>query len=371
MARPLEILGKMLELESRDYAYRDRAVAGGLARYGDTWRREARQAFGESAEGWIEGVVGRLEAYSSGDPANRREILAALQQMLRAGPAASEGTDAPQAPVDAPEASAAPPSRVERTTEPVPDRTDGPRDAARQSHESGQRQSVQSSPKGGVAADTVRPVTRAAQSASDRDGRGLDAPVDVMSGIGQKRAELLSRLGVVSIGDYIRYYPRRYEDYSKLRTIDRLEYGERVSLLATVWEAGGRRTHSGTYVYRAILSDATGTIEVSWFNQRYLEGRLRPGMQLLVSGKVDEYLGRLTMNSPEWEIVGRTEVTSARIQPIYPLTEGSDAALDAQCDAPGGCGVGGPDSGPTSRRSADTTQSDLVGPGPMGHPSTG
>ncbi len=322
MARPLEILGKMLELEARDYAYRDRAVAGGLARYGDTWRREARQAFGESAEAWIESVVGRLEAYSSGDPANRQEILATLRQMLRTGPAGVEGMRAQQVSSDAPGVSAPPVPHPEMMSEQAPDRADGPRNAGEPSHEPGVRQPAQSASGREVTSDSVRPATRAAPGASDRDGRGLDAPVDVMSGIGQKRTELLSRLGVVSIGDFISYYPRRYEDYSELRTIDRLEYGERVSLLATVWEAGGRRTHTGTYVYRAILSDVTGTIEVSWFNQRFLEGRLRPGMQLLVSGKVDEYLGRLTMNSPEWEIVGRTEVTSARIQPIYSLTEG-------------------------------------------------
>ncbi len=45
-------------------------------------------------------------------------------------------------------------------------------------------------------------------------------------------------------------------------------------------------------------------------------------MHLLIRGKVDAYLGRLTMNSPEWEIVGRTDVASARIQPVYPLSEG-------------------------------------------------
>jgi ATP-dependent DNA helicase RecG len=51
------------------------------------------------------------------------------------------------------------------------------------------------------------------------------------------------------------------------------------------------------YLFRAILSDNTGTLEVTWFNQRYLEDRIKPGMQLVVSGKIEEYLGRLTMNS--------------------------------------------------------------------------
>ncbi|MBN1249761.1 MAG: ATP-dependent DNA helicase RecG, partial [Anaerolineae bacterium] len=173
-------------------------------------------------------------------------------------------------------------------------------------------------PRADMPPDARTPTT----TRKERPGRGLDAPLAVVSGIGEKRSEHLARLGLQTIGDMLYHYPRRYEDYSQLKTIDQLEYGERVSLLATVWEAGSRRTHTGKHLFRAIVSDATGTLEVSWFGRRGLEGRIRTGMQILLSGKVDEYLGRLTMNSPEWEMVGRSDVTSARIQPIYPLTEG-------------------------------------------------
>ena len=120
-------------------------------------------------------------------------------------------------------------------------------------------------------------------------------------------------------------YPHRYEDYSKLKTIDHLEYGERVTLLASVWEAGTRKTRSGRSLFRAILSDDTGTMEVTWFNQPYLKGRIKPGMQIRVRGKVDEYLGRLTMNSPQWERIGRDDLGTPQILPIYPLTEGLSA----------------------------------------------
>jgi ATP-dependent DNA helicase RecG len=305
MARPLEILGKMLELEARDYAYNDRAVAGGLARYVETWRRQAREAFDETAVGWIDQVAEQLHAYSSMDQAGRREMVATLQGMLKAGPhgtpvhkesaparsAAAEPTKVPEGPVSAEED-----TRPSRAPEPAPAPV-----------------SIPEPPSQGPPVAELQP---------QRAGRGLDAPVSVMAGIGERRSELLSKLNIRSIRDFLQLYPRRYEDYSQLKTINRLEYGERVSLLATVWEAGGKPTRGRRHVFRVILSDHTGTLEVTWFNQSYLEGRIRPGMQLLISGKVDEYLGRLTMNAPEWEIVGRTEVTNARIQPIYPLTEG-------------------------------------------------
>jgi ATP-dependent DNA helicase RecG len=269
MVKPLEILEKILNLEEQDYIYQDKAVAGGLARYADTWVRQAVEAFGESARPWVEDVAARLRAYSSLEVDARQASMAALRSALHA---ALSGEAAP------------------RESPPEP--------------------AVPSQP-------------RAVQTPSrDTSARGLEASVSTLTGIGIRRAELLAKLGVNTVRDILFFYPRRYEDYSTLKTISQLVYGERVSLLATVWDAGLRKLHSGKSLFRAILSDATGTLEVSWFNQRYLEGRIRPGMQILVSGKVDEYLGRLTMNAPDWEQVGRKDLTNARIQPIYPLTEG-------------------------------------------------
>jgi ATP-dependent DNA helicase RecG len=73
---------------------------------------------------------------------------------------------------------------------------------------------------------------------------------------------------------------------------------------------------------RVALSDGTGTIEARWFNQPYLEKRFRPGMEIVVSGKVDEYLGRLLFTSPEWEPLQRDLLHTGRLVPVYPLTEG-------------------------------------------------
>jgi len=269
MAKPLEILEKILNLEEKDYTYQDKAVAGGLARYADTWLKQATQAFGETARPWVEDIANRLRAYSSLHLETRPEAMAALREMLRAAQ-----------PGEVPAAEA--PAEV-----PTP-----------QTQHSARRQ-----PRGEA-------------------GRGLDAPVETLAGVGKKRAELFEKLGVKTIRDLLFFYPRRYEDYSTLKTINHLVYGERVSVLATVWDAGTRQTQGGRSLFRAILSDNTGTLEVTWFNQPYLTERIRSGMQILVSGKIDAYLGRLTMNSPEWEVVGHTDLTSIRIQPVYPLTEG-------------------------------------------------
>ncbi len=268
MDRPLELLEKILNLEEKDYTYQDKAVAGGLARYANTWVRQATQTFGETARPWIEDIADRLRAYSSLHIETRPAAMAALREALRAAP----------------------------------------KDKA--------------SPAGPSAAPSSKPHTLAHRQPRFPAGRGLDAPVETLSGVGKKHAELLEKVGVKTVRELLFFYPRRYEDYSTLKTINHLVYGEQVSVLATVWSAGVHKTKMGRSIFRAILSDNTGTLEVTWFNQPYLADRIQAGMQIAVSGKVDAYLGRLTMNSPEWEAVGRNELSNIGIQPVYPLTEG-------------------------------------------------
>ncbi len=276
MVKPVETLEKILALEEADYQFQDRAVAGGLSRYADTWNKQVLALFGSAAEAWIMGVTEQLRAYSTLAEAERPAALVALRTQLRAGPAVAPVEMPVSAPVPPPSAPASEPA----------------------------------------------PAPRARRVAPARAGAGLDAPVETLSGVGNKRAELFAKLGVRTIRDLLFYYPWRYDDYSQLKTIDHLRYGEVVSVIATVWEAGVRKLRTGRALFRAILSDATGTLEINWFNQEYLEAHIRPGMQIVVSGKVDEYLGRLQMNSPEWEPVERKDLNTARIVPVYRLTEG-------------------------------------------------
>ena len=68
-------------------------------------------------------------------------------------------------------------------------------------------------------------------------GLGLDASVTRLQNVGPAFAKKLQRLGVNTVGDLLYLYPRRYDDYSKLKTISQLMYGEEVTLLLTVGEA--------------------------------------------------------------------------------------------------------------------------------------
>jgi ATP-dependent DNA helicase RecG len=120
-------------------------------------------------------------------------------------------------------------------------------------------------------------------------------------------------------------FPRRYDDYAQLKTINRLEYGEEVTIIAQVRRARVRQMRGGGALFKAILSDGTGSIEVTWFNQPYLADRIKRGQHIVISGQVDEYLGRLCFNSPGWEPLEEELLHTARLVPIYPLTSGVGA----------------------------------------------
>jgi ATP-dependent DNA helicase RecG len=153
----------------------------------------------------------------------------------------------------------------------------------------------------------------------------LDSPVTELQGVGQRRAEQLSRLGAETIRDLLYLFPRRYNDFQAMKPIYQLKYGDVATVAGTIWETKARRGRGGQDVVTSIIGDGTGTVQATWFNQSYLTKTLRAGRQVVISGKVEEYLGRLVFASPEWEILTQELIHTGGIIPVYPLTKGISA----------------------------------------------
>ncbi len=117
-------------------------------------------------------------------------------------------------------------------------------------------------------------------------------------------------------------FPRRYDDYTLMKPISRLQYGEQVTIIGTIWQTKVRRTRTNQPITECIINDGTGSVQATWFNQSWLAEQLPAGMQIVLSGKTDMYLGRLVFNSPEWEPLEMEPLRTRRIVPVYPLTEG-------------------------------------------------
>ena len=298
MSSPFENLSNMLNQE-KQRGYDNKTVMGGLERLADTWAPKAVTEVSTTQERLlIEQFAALVRRYPSMGAEDRARLIEEMLVKIRDRPAP-------------------PPAKQEsRVTAPDQSATAATKPEARQEHQPGAPVATATKP---VPPVTVRPVQPSKPSS---DISGLESSVTRMPGIKGAYAQRLSRLGVETVGDLLILYPRRYLDYRTLKTINQLEYGEEVTILGTVWDCQMRDTHRGLKVTNCTLSDQTATIQATWFNQPWLANRLKPGTHVVISGRVDQYLGRLVFQSPEWELVDKKQIHTGRLVPVYPLTEG-------------------------------------------------
>lgn len=158
-----------------------------------------------------------------------------------------------------------------------------------------------------------------------------------VGGIGPKKAALLEKLGLRTLRDALELYPRSYEDRTQITPIAALREGERACVRAVVGTMPVlHRIRKGMELTRFTIFDESGTIGVTYFNNRYYAALLREGEEYLFCGAVQGQGRARQLVSPAYEKKARGEGGS--VVPIYPLTAGltqrdllkvTDAALDA------------------------------------------
>jgi ATP-dependent DNA helicase RecG len=293
-------LYKFFKLEV-EHNYDNRAVIGGLAKILATWEAEARLE--NVPDGLIQTVASCLHDYSRLEPAGRSEALENLWQQIQR----EAGETLPPLPAPSPSKSErAEPEPKEGMPTPKPTGPRRPRpplveEAPRERQSLPERQALSA------------PIPEAASVA-------LNASVTVLSGVGPKHGQTLGRLGLKTLGDMLYYFPRRYDDYSKLKPINRLWYGEEVTVIGVVQSVNARIIRGGRARFsEAVVSDGSGALRLTLWNP-YVAKRMRAGMEVVLSGKVDQYLGRLVMVNPEVEPLEQENLHTNRIVPVYPLT---------------------------------------------------
>ncbi len=146
-----------------------------------------------------------------------------------------------------------------------------------------------------------------------------DDSVDTLKGVGPRRAALYRKLGICTIRALTQYYPRSYLDLSAPVSIGDTVLGENNVIRATVIrKQGEQRLRKGLSIFRVFASDETGIITITIFNSRFLFDALETEQEYFFYGKVTGSLFRREMTSPLTLSAGE----SARIRPVYSLTEG-------------------------------------------------
>src|SRR6267154_994751 len=154
---------------------------------------------------------------------------------------------------------------------------------------------------------------------------GLQSPVQMIKGVGPQRAELLAKRGIHTLEDLLGYLPFRYEDRIKFSQIKDVRPNAVYTLRVTVASGQAVRTMRGRdAIYHLLVQDETGSLPCKFFHGGYLEGRLKPGQQLILHGKaeIDKLRpARLEMINPQIEVLSSEELDSTEVGRIVPIYE--------------------------------------------------
>lgn len=152
----------------------------------------------------------------------------------------------------------------------------------------------------------------------------LDTDIKYLKGVGERRAAMLSRLGVSDVNALVRLYPRVYEDWSRIKSINEAQIGEICCIKGIVGSPVRKNLiRKGLTLYKTEITDGSGIMGITIFNSRFAAEKLTEGDEFLFFGRVGGNLYRKEMNSPEIEPVEGAD----RIRPIYPQTHGLNSKM--------------------------------------------
>ncbi len=294
MQRAFKRLERVLNLESKQ-GYKNKAVVGGIRQFAAYWVEQAREVVVDEADrAFVEQTAELLMEYGrlSGVEARQKAVQTLLQGLQKRQQRVADLAPAAAAP--------APKPRRQRPPEPAA----AVDEASAQDESATPEELDQAESEDQVAAEEepeVIPPARPEEPAAEPDPVGLAQSVIALKGIGPSISDQLGKLGVETIGDLLYLFPRRYDDYTLMKPINQLRYGDQVTVIGTIWETRARRTRGNQVMVQSVISDGTGSIQATWFNQPWLSEKLKAGTQIVLSGKIDQYLGRPVMSAPEWE----------------------------------------------------------------------
>jgi len=169
----------------------------------------------------------------------------------------------------------------------------------------------------------------------------LDTPLTGL--VGQAAAKALAaQLEITTAGELLRHYPRRYVERGKLTDLANLELGEHVTVQAEIRSVSQRpmRQRRGTLV-EVVIASGGRTLSCTFFNQRWITGRLEVGRTGLFAGKVTAFRGKLQLNQPDMMIfgadddgedgAGSVDDFAGALLPIYPATTKLPSWKIARC----------------------------------------
>ena len=159
----------------------------------------------------------------------------------------------------------------------------------------------------------------------------LFSPVTELRGVGSARQKQLSRLHIETLYDLIAFFPRAYEDRTKLSCVADLKPGVPACFAAMVISRPQlSRIRKGMELVKLRVADETGMADLVFFNQPYVKDQLQYGETYRFYGEIKEGPGHQLQN-PAFEPLDKAGTVTGRIVPVYPLTAGLSNKLLGAC----------------------------------------
>ena len=149
----------------------------------------------------------------------------------------------------------------------------------------------------------------------------LETEIQYLKGVGPKRGSVLKAIGINTIHDLIRNFPRKYIDRTNIKLINQLSIGEKTVIIGDVLSCSVKKLKRGKYL-QLLIADSTGTLACIWFHGvAWIIDKFKKGDKVAVFGKVEYYKG-FRLIHPDFDIIEDDDSTmnTGQIIPIYSST---------------------------------------------------
>ena len=156
--------------------------------------------------------------------------------------------------------------------------------------------------------------------------------------IGDRTANVLEKsFGMLTVGDLLRHYPRRYVVRGELSDIAELKEGEEATILARIDGVRLRRA-SGRTILEVQVTDGSARLSLTFFNQAWREKELQVGRTGMFAGKVGIFNGKRQLSHPDYQLIPDGQDIddavagfSGKFLPVYPSASKAPSWMISRC----------------------------------------
>jgi ATP-dependent DNA helicase RecG len=151
----------------------------------------------------------------------------------------------------------------------------------------------------------------------------LQTPLSQISFIEKKYQPKLKKLGLVTVRDFLYFFPVRYDDFSNRKKISELKVNEIATIDGKIKSIQNIRTWKRRMsITEALLEDESGSVRIVWFNQPFVLKNVKKDAHYRFSGKLKSDSNGIYISSPSYETASRIPTNTGRLVPVYPETYG-------------------------------------------------